>query len=846
MPSTRVLVADDAPHLALYLQHILRKAGYEARGVSHAAQIQSTLDDFRPAALLLNVDFDGASGLDICGALRKEPRNSDLAIVFITGRIFESGGNEFVSAGANGFLLRPVSPGSLVGKLAELGLAPDTQKSGRREGGSGSGMIVRFSNASDLSALERFKIELTLALAPLADALRIGAFLVNGTQSGWLARPDGCKWPNPHDHMSYEGLYIKREEVAIDDEALCTVFLCSDVLDVRRRDAGGTGILAARAILKQVQSRVELCMQREDLFEELGLDHECLNSMYEISAEGQLLRKPEQAFDKIAKRTARAMSVSGPVRLILWIQSETTGLLEPLRCHRTEKPAPRAAQFGLVGKCFQEERSQLANLDLAQEHVLEAEFVGGKHFAVVPIKSPHGMVGAIAVWHEGDWSFDSRHIRLLEAMAAQTATTIENDRLVRKTIDSAHLEGGRERELAIGGKIQESLLFGVPPSESPDFEFGLFAAPSLQVGGDFFEFFNYGSSCDVVIGDVMGKGVPAALVGAAVKGQFLRYARERRGDASGEAKNIVASVHREVSRRLINLECFITVCYARFDAVDHTMTYVDCGHPRPLHFRADTGQATALEFDWPRLVNIPLGTHPQAQYEQATVAIHPGDIFLFYSDGFTEAVGEDNRLFGEDTLLEVLVKHNHRHADDIAARIQSSLNRFVKAGGIRDDLTCIVVKILDSAVHREDSGTVLVIDARADQLSRLRAFVQMKCEGIPYFKQEEQQLYNLQLAITEAATNIVKYAYKGVIGGKIRMQLKADHHQVEIKLFDTGCAFDPSSVPEPVMEGLQESGRGVYLIKAVMDEVSYLRDESGVNCVHMVKRIERRRSRAQE
>lgn len=277
------------------------------------------------------------------------------------------------------------------------------------------------------------------------------------------------------------------------------------------------------------------------------------------------------------------------------------------------------------------------------------------------------------------------------------------------------------------------------------------------------------------------------------------------------------------------------------------MTYVDCGHPRPLHFNAETGKASALEFDWPRLVNIPLGTHPQATYEQADVAIQPGDIFLFYSDGFTEAVGEDERLFGEQALLNLLVKHNHRHAPDIAEKIKQSLNTFVKTGGIRDDLTCIVVKVLDSDIRKDGSREMLVIDARPEQLSRLRAYVQVKCENLPFFKQEEQQLYNLQLAVTEAATNIVKYAYKDLKPGEvgqIRMELTADNFKVEIKLFDTGVPFDPSSVPEPVMEGLQESGRGVYLIKTMLDKVQYLRSDSGVNCLHMVKIIERRRKRS--
>jgi sigma-B regulation protein RsbU (phosphoserine phosphatase) len=564
--------------------------------------------------------------------------------------------------------------------------------------------------------------------------------------------------------------------------------------------------------------------------------------MYEISAEGQLLRNPEQAFDKIVKRMVRALSVSGPTHLVLWIYDESTGMLNAARCHRTEKPASRRMNFGLVGKCFVEEAPQLLNLLDPSQEVLESEFRGARHIAVTPIKGAHRMLGVIAVWREDEWNLDSRQMRLMEAMAAQTATVIENDRLVSKTIDSEL----RERELAIGAKIQESLLFGSPPLDSPDFEFGLFAAPSQQIGGDFFEFFRYGSCCDLVVGDVMGKGVPAALVGAAVKGQFLRYAREQRGDASGEPRNIVASVHRDVSARLIDLECFITVCYARFDAGAHNMTYVDCGHPRPLHFRAETGAAGPLEFDWPRLVNIPLGTHPQAKYEQKTVDVYPGDIFLFYSDGFTEALGEDNRFFGEEALKNLLVKHNHRHAPEIAARIQGSLNSFMKPGTNHDDLTCIVVKVLDSDIHREGSEDVLEIDAAAEQLPRLRAFIQAKCEAIPYFKQEEQQLYNLQMAVTEAATNIVKYAYQGSVRGKIRIQLQADHRKVDIKLFDSGCAFEPSTVPKPVMEGLQESGRGVHLIKTMLDQVFYLRDPAGMNCLHMVKIIERRRQRSTE
>ena len=196
--------------------------------------------------------------------------------------------------------------------------------------------------------------------------------------------------------------------------------------------------------------------------------------------------------------------------------------------------------------------------------------------------------------------------------------------------------------------------------------------------------------------------------------------------------------------------------------------------------------------------------------------------------------------------MNLLMRHNSRHADEIALKIKGSLKNFVKADAVRDDLTCIVVKILDSDVRREGPSDTLEIDARADQLPRLRAFVQARYENLPYFKQEEQQLYNLQLAVTEAATNIIKYAYKDKPLGKIRIELFADNEHVDIKLFDNGVPFDPSSVPQPVMEGFQESGRGVYMIKGLMDKVSYLRDTHNVNCLHMVKIIERRRKRAPE
>src|SRR6185295_8842689 len=95
--------------------------------------------------------------------------------------------------------------------------------------------------------------------------------------------------------------------------------------------------------------------------------------------------------------------VSGAVSFALWIVNRESGLLEAVRCLHAEKPVPRASTYGLIGKCYTEERSQLVNFSTAPLKVLEAEFNGAKHIAVTPVKGPNGMLGAIAVWHAGEW-----------------------------------------------------------------------------------------------------------------------------------------------------------------------------------------------------------------------------------------------------------------------------------------------------------------------------------------------------------------------------------------------------------------------------------------------------------
>ena len=164
---------------------------------------------------------------------------------------------------------------------------------------------------------------------------------------------------------------------------------------------------------------------------------------------------------------------------------------------------------------------------------------------------------------------------------------------------------------------------------------------------------------DILIGDVMGKGVPAALVGAALKSQFLRaFGQLALASAQSTLPSpaaLVNAMHAEVTEQLITLESFATLCLARFDLSRRRMTFVDCGHTRTLHFRRRTGTCQPLQGP-----NIPLGFRPQEVYTESTLDFDAGDLFVFYSDGITETPNAAGELFGEARLAALIATHARR------------------------------------------------------------------------------------------------------------------------------------------------------------------------------------------
>ena len=270
---------------------------------------------------------------------------------------------------------------------------------------------------------------------------------------------------------------------------------------------------------------------------------------------------------------------------------------------------------------------------------------------------------------------------------------IELETALRASLEE--LAQARQREGEVGAKIQQTLLLGQPPHDLPGVQVAALTVPSQQIDGDFYDFYQHNNRClDVVVGDVMGKGVPAALLGAAIKSSFLRalsslIAPLDRGKLL-EPEEIVTSVHVAVSRQFIGLESFATLCYARFNLEQCRVTLVDCGHTKTVHFHSRTGTSETLHGG-----NTPLGLSEGEIYKQVFAPFEVGDIFFFYSDGVTEAQNEAGEFFGVDCLIELIQTHSDLTPGELIDKVRAAVVAFSHTEAFADDVTCVAVKIMD-------------------------------------------------------------------------------------------------------------------------------------------------------
>jgi phosphoserine phosphatase RsbU/P len=579
--------------------------------------------------------------------------------------------------------------------------------------------------------------------------------------------------------------------------------------------------------------RLELEQENESLLKELSVSWESLEAVYEISSDLRLLQNPR---DLLRRITNKAAAIQEELRAILWL--EESGQLTPVAVENAVEVLPRGREEGLVGQVLAARSPVIFNgrPHLVAIHNLEPELQHAASVAVVPVATRQGVLGALEVWQEhGRSEFDSGAMRLLEALALQVAMVIENDRLHRESIESERLR----QEVEIGSTIQQMLLLGQPPRDLLGIQLAALTIPSQRIDGDFYEFITHSDQClDIIVGDVMGKGVPAALLGAATKSHFLRAINHLLSPSGqgrlAEPQEIMTLVAAAVAGQLIGLESFVTVCYARFDMARRRVDFVDCGHTRTIHFRRRTGACELLHG-----LNLPLGVIEGEVYQQISMPFDDGDIFLFYSDGLTDARDRGGSFFGEEQLAELVQANSHLDPQRLLETIRLAVTAFSRSRTFADDLTGVVVKIAAAIESGPIARFDLEIASHMQELARVRAFVRGLWLRLPASAASEDSMNELELAVSEALANIVSHAYHGSPRQRIRVEADVFEDRMVVRLYDWGRSFDPTKVEPPAFDGSKESGFGVYIIAHTVDEVHYWRDDQGRNCISLQKMLKK-------
>lgn len=264
----------------------------------------------------------------------------------------------------------------------------------------------------------------------------------------------------------------------------------------------------------------------------------------------------------------------------------------------------------------------------------------------------------------------------LEAFATQAALAIESARLYAESAEKARID----RDLRVAAEIQQRLL----PEATCDAGFCHLAAVSIPcrtIGGDFFDYVEVGEGFGFALGDVAGKGPPAALLAATVQSNFVAHA-----PVSTSPADALARINRVLLRRAIEAR-FATMFYGLV-AADGTLTYCNAGQEPPLVLRAD---ASASEDAWLETGGPVIGLLPSAQYESGVIRLAPGDLVIVCSDGVTEASDAGGIEFGRERLLGAVRAMRGQRPEAVLDRIVGAVREFSHSAAQADDITALVL-----------------------------------------------------------------------------------------------------------------------------------------------------------
>jgi sigma-B regulation protein RsbU (phosphoserine phosphatase) len=421
-----------------------------------------------------------------------------------------------------------------------------------------------------------------------------------------------------------------------------------------------------------------------------------------------------------------------------------------------------------------------------------------KSFVGCPIVQKGEVLGIICGFSRTEAAFTSKDAYFLELLAGQVAIALNNATLFEGILAR---DRRRDHQLSMAQKFQENRIPAFFKQDVAAMSCKLRAADELA--GDFCDVFALGRhSIAMVIGDVANKGVAASLMTFSLLSMFRNVAKSMRPPCE-----VLETINKSLISQIKEDAWFATSFYGKLNTKTYTLTYASAGHEQPVWYHAAEGEVSTLQAS-----GYPLGLFKSFPYETREVQLQQGDRIILYTDGITDALDRDGDRFGHQRLFDLIRKLGHLPADKLNQRIIEVVEEFTGGRKQKDDIILAVLELQDDPYIYKT-----IVYGEADSL------INEILEALTMYELNSQTHYAIRLAIDEALANAWRHGLSQQNDLPFEVSYCISDEGFRFRVKDPGDGFDHESLPDPTVEEnlYKTHGRGVFLIRQMMDEVEF-------------------------
>ncbi len=428
-------------------------------------------------------------------------------------------------------------------------------------------------------------------------------------------------------------------------------------------------------LLELLGGRIAAAIENARLYRRSQRQARTLQLLNEISRELSSVLVLNELLRKIAALTKRLINYD---RFSILLADEASRTFNAVISMKQDQSTPEKFtvnyEQGIVGAAGTSRRPVIVP-NVAEDS--RAVFVDPemKSELAVPLIYRDRVIGVVDMVSARQDYFTEEHVRIFSTLAPQIAIAIENARLYERVVRS---EARMERDLERAREIQAHLM--PPPNpEIPGLQVAARFRPARELGGDLYDFLNYGKDRHVLaIGDVSGKGAPAALYGALAIGTLRSLVPQRLSPPAMLKKLNTLLLEHKIEGH------FITLTYCIWEPKVRTLRLANAGMPLPILVRGRRSHSIHAE-------GIPLGLLDHVEHEETSLQMERGDLLAMFSDGLLEAINPRREEFG-DRLENILRENAHRDATEVIKKVFAEIVKFEQGRAPRDDQTLLVIK----------------------------------------------------------------------------------------------------------------------------------------------------------